>query len=77
MALLAADLAGGIISNATCPPVPFRKQSLRARQLLFLHGLIYPLIIIGALTHTLGILMLVGCHKNMFTRGPRPDSYLR
>ena len=65
MALLAADLAGGIISNATASTrAHFRKQSLGARRsFFFLHGLIYPLIIIGVmgLTHTLGILMLVGC----------------
>ncbi len=65
MALLAADLAGGIVSNATASTrAYFRKQSIGARRsFFFLHGLVYPIIIITmmGLNQPLGVLMLVGC----------------
>jgi len=65
MALLAADLAGGIVSNATnSTRNHFRKQGTGARNVFWLlHGFIYPLIIIGVMgaITPVGVLMLVGC----------------
>ena len=65
MALLAADLAGGIVSNATSSTrTYFRKQGSNARNVfLVLHGIIYPLIIVGVVgvTQPLGVLMIVAC----------------
>ena len=62
MALLAADLAGGIISNATASTVLSENKVSGRAAASFLRA-VYPRIIIGVmgLTHTLGILMLVGC----------------
>jgi len=63
--LLAADLAGGIVSNATLSTrIYFRKQGSRARNIFWLlHGVIYPLIIVGVLgvMKPMGVLMLVAC----------------
>ena len=65
MALLAADLAGGIVSNATLSTrTYFRKQGSSARNVFWvLHGVIYPLIIVGVLgvMKPVGVLMLVAC----------------
>jgi hypothetical protein len=65
MAFLAADLAGGIISNATLSTRQYyQKQGVGARNtFLVLHAGVYPAVIIWlvGVVQPLGLLMLVGC----------------
>lgn len=65
MAFLAADIAGGIVSNATISTRNyFRSQSDNTRHIFWaLHGVIYPSIIIGVMgiANPISVLMLVGC----------------
>ena len=81
MALLAADLAGGIISNATASTRAHfeNKVSGRAAAFFFTRADLpsYNYRSDGPDTHLGYSHVSWVCHKNMFTRGPRPDSYLR